>query len=66
MKRIKLWPASGGDGIEVYENQAGRMIEQGWLTKPPKGSAGGRRGGVGKTPDKGDDPAKEGPAEKQV
>lgn len=64
MKRIKLWPATGGDGIEVYDNQAARLIDQGWLTKQPKVSRVRRRGGGGKTPDQRNNPADKGPSEK--
>lgn len=34
--RIKVWSPKGGDGIEVYAADAGRLVMNGWTTVEPK------------------------------
>lgn len=33
--RIKVWSPKGGDGIEVYAADAGRLVMSGWTTVEP-------------------------------
>lgn len=36
-KRIKVWPPSGGNPVEVYELDAARLVVNGWtLLEPAK------------------------------
>lgn len=33
--RVTIWPPSGGQPIEVYAVDAGRLIKDGWTTLEP-------------------------------
>jgi len=34
-KRIKVWPPNGGGPIEVYQEDSGRLVDNGWTTEEP-------------------------------